>query len=382
VSSWTPLRVEPLDTLFFREARSFTAGEQNEARGVFPPPPATVQGMIRSALIARYQPGALRGEPLGKELCRVVGNLGEPPGTLEVQGPWLLPAPLTLVRRADPENPDQYEAAPLRPRLADGAGQGANLPCGLRPLVPPDGWEAVSAVDGWLTWSAYSAILEGGRFELKAAENWFRPADLWTTEDRGGTAIDFDSRHASEGLLWYTRHVRLLQRFAGRGGDVGIGVLVRGIEPYSITKAAVACPFGGEGRAARISPAEKPPWVDRQVKLTGKTLCVLTTPAWFASGWCPSWADPVAGRATLNGAELGFLAARVERPVRIGGWDLYRRQPKPLRAFAPAGSVYFFEEVANTLGTLCRLCETSITETLSGEEFHKLGFGHALVGCW
>lgn len=46
------LQIEPLDTLFFRDGKPFSMGDDNWADGVFPPAPSVIYGAIRSWLLA------------------------------------------------------------------------------------------------------------------------------------------------------------------------------------------------------------------------------------------------------------------------------------------------------------------------------------------
>jgi CRISPR-associated protein Cmr3 len=44
--------IEPSDVLLFRDGRPFSAGEGHRARSIFPPYPSTIQGVIRSKVLA------------------------------------------------------------------------------------------------------------------------------------------------------------------------------------------------------------------------------------------------------------------------------------------------------------------------------------------
>ena len=43
------IQIDPLDTLFFRNGKPFTMGEETWADAVFPPYPSVVYGALRSA---------------------------------------------------------------------------------------------------------------------------------------------------------------------------------------------------------------------------------------------------------------------------------------------------------------------------------------------
>ncbi|MCD4674529.1 MAG: hypothetical protein K8S18_00845 [Desulfobacula sp.] len=48
------LKVDPLDTLFFRDGKPFTMGEDNWANGIFPPPPSVIYGALRSVYFSNH----------------------------------------------------------------------------------------------------------------------------------------------------------------------------------------------------------------------------------------------------------------------------------------------------------------------------------------
>ncbi|NOG48210.1 MAG: hypothetical protein HND48_01260 [Chloroflexi bacterium] len=75
---------------------------------------------------------------------------------------------------------------------------------------------------------------------------------------------------------------------------------------------------------------------------------------WEADDWCHTWSE---------GRKL------------ISGWDVARNQPKPLRHYIPAGSVFFFED-AQWKGE--RFTETPDNEV----SFSAIGFGQVALGSW
>lgn len=46
------ISLEAIDTLFFRDGKPFTMGEDNFASGIFPPAPSVLYGALRSAYFA------------------------------------------------------------------------------------------------------------------------------------------------------------------------------------------------------------------------------------------------------------------------------------------------------------------------------------------
>ena len=98
MSDMKRITFEPLDSLFFREAKPFNAGEGGFLDSQFPPPAQTLSGAIRSAI----------GEANGidwKDTTAVTALLGMPNDpTLSFAGPYLFkegqrlyPVPLNLL---------------------------------------------------------------------------------------------------------------------------------------------------------------------------------------------------------------------------------------------------------------------------------------------
>jgi CRISPR-associated protein Cmr3 len=103
----------------------------------------------------------------------------------------------------------------------------------------------------------------------------------------------------------------------------------------------------------------------------GRIKIVLLTPAWFSGGWQPvggDWSPWVGTDAKLVSMALG-------RPLALSGWNLAKREPKPLRHFVPAGSVFFFENA--------HLTDKPFTESPAGEpDYGAMGYGTFAAGNW
>jgi len=66
------------------------------------------------------------------------------------------------------------------------------------------------------------------------------------------------------------------------------------------------------------------------------------------------------------------VAAAVGRLQPIGGWDVARREPKPIHTAVPAGSIYYFE----TEGTV------TYDRRPVSDLYGQIGFGQILTGRW
>jgi CRISPR-associated protein Cmr3 len=349
----------------------------------------TVQGMVRSKLLSLHFRPWTKDWTKSHPVKQVVGPPGGLPGTLKIRGPWLvtkgqwlLPAPLDLVRETS-----SYKAAALSPDL--NSPPSSNLPGKLVPLKPPEEWEGFAGVSGWLSWEAYQEYLIKGQVTLKPEENWWPPEKLWVEELRPGIGMEYSRNRVKEGMLYFARHVRLHE-------GVSLGIEVSGLEslnsPWGELPALAS--LGGEGRAVRLEEGPPPPWhcppdrLREEVTASSRFKLVLTQPAWFRKGWYPDWLDPDSGSCSYNGLTARWVAARIERPVKIGGWDMAAGRPKPLRAFVPAGAVFYFDQAQATEAIFSAFWNRCLSQNPTDkngqpiEAFDQIGFGPGLVGSW
>lgn len=375
------LFLRPTDVLVFRDGRPFSAGDDHFATGPFPPPPSVVYGAIRRALLESV--GAdLRATDFGLTgtEAEVLGTT-EKPGTLQLRGlslarttprakTRLWPAPLDLLREKSSVRsvPRITLSAPaLLP-----AGSETNLPEGLLPLAAPplDGAPVFQTAGGFLSDPCYDDVLSG---IPPADHEVIRPDMLFLREPRshvslrGETQLAF-SGTAEEGKLFAVDFVRLHE-------DVGLAVEVDGLQGLSIPG---TLRLGGEARPARIetfTPRPRP-----SVQLSGSRLrLVLTTPCPSQAGWRPEALRNQ--EVEINGTTFAarLVGAAVGRHQTVGGWDAARGRPKPARRAAPAGSVYFLDDVADPAGLIDALDGQSLCPHSTDR---AQGFGLVRVGTW
>src|SRR3990167_7397932 len=113
--SASTLSFQALDTLFFRESRPFEAIGGSELSSLFPPPPRTLMGAVRTAIgDALGADWNLFGDakenytlPDGRKLYDLIGY-GDKLGGLSLHGIWLTlngerlyPAPLFLLQHGE-----------------------------------------------------------------------------------------------------------------------------------------------------------------------------------------------------------------------------------------------------------------------------------------
>lgn len=357
--------IEPLDVLLFRDGKPFSAGSDHTARSLFPPPPVTLAGFLRTRLL-------LDAGLDWTEARRRFGDLGGPDGygdfRLEAvlvrrDGEDFVPTPRDVVRsKSRPDSlsilqPKPKDAAPLvisnfpdpdlRHLWANGPG----------PVETPGGFVSLRDLFAHcLLGTAPPQVLDEDKLAMR--------------EPRVGTAIDVQRGTASDGQLYAVDFLRLAD-------GVGFHVRVSGVEwPRRGLDT-----LGGERRPVRWTSIEDwspPPTgaIEQKVAADRRFKLVLLAPAVFDSGWAPGRRF----RQTIgeHGLEVRLVAAAVGRPVALGGFDLHRRRPKEMRLAAPAGSVYFFEVAA---GDPAGLVAEWRMRCVSDRDW-EAGMGLSVIGGW
>jgi len=338
---------EALDSLFFRGAKPFNSGEGGFLDSQFPPTAQTMAGVIRSAI------GESKGVDWAKfrtgqqeDIAELIGKDSDDVGKLRFCGSYmckgkqrLYPVPLHLLYSS--KKNDWGRLAPSKAALKTDMGDR---------LLP----EVLKVVEGakplenaWLDPAAFEKVLQG-----EYPSRFYKEEDLCVAEARTGIERDNVKRTVNEGMLYFTRHIRLKE-------GVSLVMDVAGADdvvPEPMLR------LGGEGRMANVRVQKA---VDSKLRkndgAVGTAMIVLLTHGDFDGEPEPK----------LEGIEI--VSACTGKAVREGGWDYKKRQPKPLKSLVPAGSVYFIKE--HEKGAIEHL-ETHIGKRTT------FGYGEIAVGLW
>ena len=358
------LFIEPVDVWLFRDGRPFDAGADHAARSIFPPWPGTLQGALRSKVLALFDVD-LAAYQNGVAPAPVRKQIGVPnqPGDLRISGPFVarragdqlipyFPCPMDLIKRAD--------WGLLKPQAMASL---ANWPVpALRPLGTEAEADLAGKGDGvtyWLDGAGLTQYLAG---QTPDPKHFVAEGCLWLREGRFGVGIDSAVQRPEEGLLYQAEYLRL-------SDGVGLLAEVIGLDETPWAQAGLLS-LGGEMRAARYSVVSRPTsWPASalgETRASGLKI-YLATPVYFRDGWqSRAWA--------VDASELKLVAAAVPRAVSAGGWDMARNRPKPTRRYVPAGSVYYFENPAQAWEPPVSLGDDASED--------QMGFGCYFTGRW
>jgi CRISPR-associated protein Cmr3 len=363
--------IEPLDVLFLRGNKLFgDPGSYGES--LVPPWPSVAAGALRSRMLAdgkvdmaAFARGEVPHETLGTPKA---------PGSFTVTAfhlarryadgrvEALIAPPADLVVSEDASGTPSVNV--LRPVQA-AVGLMASTPFAALPVLA-ETTRGKPASGYWLTASGWVKYLKG---ETPAANDLVKSSELWKIDPRVGVGLDADTRRAANGRLFSVQAVAMTQRThaAKNGYDVGFVAAVSGARlPTGGTVR-----LGGDGRAAAIHlVAATLPEPDYAALAAAKRCrLVLATPGLFAGGWLPtgfSPPPPEEGRGEreirfdLAGVKARLACAAVPRFETVSGWDLARWQPKPAQRAAPAGSVYWLDELDTTPDALRKLAAAGL----------------------
>ena len=389
-------QIEARDPLVFRDGRPNDG--RSESRTLAFPLPSTLAGAVRTAL----------GRKGGRfDRSRIPSLLRD----VVVRGPALcsetdiyFPAAADSLILADEAG--QLSVRPFGPielppgAATSGVGAGRSL-VGLRagkaikakPMArPPSYWP----------WAAYEAWLrDPSPRDHVAVGEWLSDALLSLhDEERVHVAIGLKGT-AEDGKLFATVGLRLssepfdvrdqAQReadeaaHAPRKAHVELRLLID-VEVRDASLGALSMglrPLGGERRLARWSESQQswpalPPWLVTHVEGADSSLVrvILLTPAYLESSLGPN--------ALHRAGVAEIIAAKVDRPRVISGWDLANSYPggwpKATRRLAESGSVFWVRLSGPHAERRRWLDEVWMKNVSDDPQLARDGFGLAVIG--
>lgn len=355
------IKIDALDTLFFRDGKPFTMGAETWANGMFPPSPSVIYGVLRSVYFSNrisdlYKANTTDDPTFGMRIKQIC---------LQIGGSEYFPLPLDCAKKKG--NKENTIVMLNAGELITSAS------CPVQNILKPAGNNKVeTAEDGCLDVRSLNEYLKKPYDGLP----FIKLSEYVLTEPKIGIGREALTRTAKEGML-YRVGMRRLESEMKSGGHTEKCYVVVDFENLQIPDKGIT-KLGGEGRAAAYEHIETAK-IDAP-QLNGAAFKLyLSTPAIFSKGWLPEWIDNNTFEGTFNGIRLKLVTTAIGRPVYIGGFDIKRKEPKPMRRAVPAGSVYYFEVLENK-GNI------SITDAFHGkpisddENDKKQGFGITFVG--
>lgn len=376
---WIGLRIDPFDSLFFRDGRPFNAANRAQS-GL--PSPQTLAGAVWNFLLVQSGfnfRNIRRVAGTTATMKETLRKAGADQGVIEsrFRGPFLalfddesgkveplLAMPASLAR-AKPIVGGWTRATPAHHVT------GWNDPDGLLPLsfsAEPD----PKPTEFLLTLTGLKEFLSGG---LPSEEEMMERGTLLATDHRVGITIDPDSLATEEGQLYSIGLLTLNDRY--RDGSWRLGLYAEilpgsgsSLEPHRHLDGA-PIPFGGEGKTVLVSTRNCAEWPQYDSGLE-RSLWYLATPTFLR----PSEHLP-RRRLPIAEAPARLVSAASGGGIAVSGWDVQLNGPRPTRFAIPSGACYFLEGGPGKDDDFLFDEDSQIRQNLRQE-----GWGFALQGVW
>ena len=356
-------KIEPLDTLFFRDGRPFSMGAETWANPVFPPYPSTLYGAIRTWLI--FEKGNLEDFKNGK-FKEEIGTTTEK-GKLKIKGPFVaLENNLFFPVPNDMLSNNARNARLVSVGLLKKPNCLISDYCLEKMLINKTDL-LLDNVDGFIDIFSLKDYLAAKEVDLSFVEK----NEIFFSEKKTGIKRNRKTLSSEEECLYRVPMIRLKK-------EANFFVEIDGLNSYP--KEGII-QFGGEGKIVKIEQFNNDPLATlRNLNFEFKDKIFklyLATPCIFKNGWYPSWIKPENFEGEYNGVKLRLVGCAIGKFNLIGGWDLAGKKPKVMYKAVPAGSVYYFKILADT--SIEKVKETFHLQNISDINSEE-GFGLSLVG--
>ncbi|MGI5992799.1 MAG: type III-B CRISPR module-associated protein Cmr3 [Methanosarcina sp.] len=353
------IKIDPLDTLFFRDGKPFSMGEDTWGNCIFPPSPSVIYGAIRTVYFSNhidlFEKANTEEDPTNNLVIKGIYFLDN----LENKNTLYLPLPLDLVQKKDVEAEMENEVSLLS--LVELKMKSS---CPTSHVLKGD--QGVQAVDnGLISGELLKEYLSCNSKNFSI----LRLSSRVITEPKIGIGLSGETHTADESKIYRVGMKRLKN----------LSLLVE-IEGLEIPEKGLL-KLGGEGKAASYEKISEQSincnYSENDLnKDIEKFKLYLSTPAIFHQGWLPSWVDMNSLEGKYKNLKFKFLTASVGKYQNLGGFDLKQKKPKPMWKVVPAGSVYYFKIIEGDFNEIFSL----FNRKSISEENSKQGFGITFVG--
>lgn len=350
-------KIDLLDTFFFRDGKPFSQGEETWADSVFPPAPSVLYGMLRSLYMANHKDG-FSEDNISRTEDLIIKNI-----FIEINDQVCFPVPKDFVVNKEDED-DKFLLTLQALEVTSNAKT-------VRFFSAPRKKANIVAQK-----VEDNALFNKDDFESYLSLNdidmlpYYNASDYLISEAKIGIGRSNLTLTSESGLLYRVDMKRLGATSLQKQIDVKMVVEYEGLDlPASFAK------LGGEGKSAKVEIQDNaievnPPEIDEYFKL------YLATPAIFKKGWLPEWIDETTLVGSYRGVEIELLATCLSKAMSIGGFDLKKKEPKPMLKAVPQGSIYYFKILK---GSKEQVLKAFHGQTIAEYDFAKQGFGVCYV---
>jgi len=316
------IKIQAIDTLFFRAGKPFSMGEETSIETKLIPSPTVFWGAIFTRLLVdnKLQTHETDKLKIGRVfLCD------------EKNHRFLLPAPADLFIDKDKNiYTEKYQEVK---ELFVSSNISATY------IVTPDTEKDVKRIENSFI-EIYSFAPYISKFNNDITI--FNLTEILVLENKIGIKRDNSTNITETGILYRIPMLRFKDNWSYL-----VEYEIEGekqLENNGILK------LGGEGKTAQFSNYEKPLLeISKECVVEKEEFFKIyaSSPLILKSYDFISWLKLF--KETLNSWELVSISNST--PISVGGWDLEKRKPKPMKKAMPAGSVFVFKNLDKPLNT-------------------------------
>lgn len=372
------LKLNALDTLFFRDGKPFSMGADSFAQGIFPPPLSVIYGALRSKYLAEdmQEFQKLKLENIDSSLYIRINGFAY----LSEETFWesktsvsqiYFPVPLDLVQTEDEKLDSEAHLSIEIFEKEKGYFSNSSLPQIIKHNEQVEGLENsilnLEQLQGYINGSTnFSNIENTNSFVF--------------LEKKVGNGLQNDTRSTDDSKLYQLKMNRFSKWNKDEEKHISTQVLSLLVDTnfFIEFENKTILKLGAEGKTVVATEFEE------SIELQEPTLqatkgsyfkIYFSTPVIFRkNGAFPDFIDTKTLKGEIGGIRVELISAFVGKYVSIGGFDLNKNEPKKMYKAAPAGSVYYFKVLEDTTSeNLIKIFHNQKLSTIGKNE----GFGLA-----
>lgn len=354
------IELNPVDTLFFKDGKPFSMGNENVANGIFPPYPSVIYGALRSAYFGENPKEIVNANTNNDKTNNlVIKNIYY---KIFSENAWVytIPIPLDMVgKRKNEKSKDAFLLKLTQNDIISSLKTTHRL---IQKESDKD--EKVEGISNGLL-----KVEDLNQYLKSVNKNYTFNSmnDFIKYEPKIGIARNNQTKTTEEGHLYRVDLNRII--------NLKLVVEFEGLE----IKEKGFLKLGAEGKTVSYESLKNEIKIE-SISLNNKIFKLyFATPTYFKNGWLPEWINKDTFQGEYNKIKLKLLTASLGKTLNIGGFDMKTKTPKPMRKFVPAGSVYYFE--LEDINDKEKLIEVFHNKSICDDKIlSKQGFGISYLG--
>lgn len=351
------IRIEPLDTFFFRDGKPFTMGAERWTDTVFPPSPSVFYGALRTCWLSNQVGGFSSKNIALSENLQINGIF------IQINDNLYLPVPKDFVEKKKNKG-EHLLTDKLETVISSKSSLLSVLSVEHKNLIMED-----------ITQNALFDVNVLKQYLKKQNVDYYyysKSSEYLVKESKIGIARGSDTHTTDEGMLYRVD----LNRFKNdENNQIAFVVDCEGLDSFPKNGKVK---LGGEGKLASFELITQKNIPAPIFENCNEFKIYLATPTIFQNGWLPNWINKTTLLSERSDFEIKLISASIGKYTSIGGFDLVKGEPKPMYKAVPAGSVYHFQLIKGDIDTVVKAFHGKSISDI--ESYRKQGFGLSYIG--